>query len=251
MKYSENIQEIALLKPDYLGFIFWDKSIRKMDFETLPKIPLNVKKVGVFVDESIHDIFAKVNQFKLDVVQLHGSESFFFCKKVKIFLKTKQYEVNRKKVQNQKAKQFALSRIIKNLNELEGVEAINAFIEHAYTEGMETRKLLNEALKRSREGTIDSKELLDILSAANQFANGYSILDEISKEDIDRYFSKPIASNKPESELTPQDKLTRAIANRNNNKENACKIRKYNRISQDKTFFRSHKTFDFLLLNMT
>ena len=137
-------------------------------------------------------------------------------KKVKIFLKTKQYELNRKKVQNQKAKQFALSRIIKNLNELEGVEAINAFIEHAYTEGMETRKLLNEALKRSREGTIDSKELLDILSAANQFANGYSILDEISKEDIDRYFSKPIASNKPESELTPQDKLTRAIANRNN-----------------------------------
>lgn len=137
-------------------------------------------------------------------------------KKVKIFLKTKQYELNRKKVKNQKAKKNALARIIKNLNELEGVEAINAFIEHAYTEGMETRKLLNEALKRSREGTIESKELLDILSAANQFANGYSILDEISKEDVDRYFSKPIASNKPESELTPQDKLTRAIANRNN-----------------------------------
>lgn len=83
MKHPENIQEIASLEPDYLGFIFWDQSIRKMDFETLPKIPLNVKKVGVFVDESIHEIFAKVNQFKLDVVQLHGSESFFFCKNVK------------------------------------------------------------------------------------------------------------------------------------------------------------------------
>lgn len=136
--------------------------------------------------------------------------------KVKIFLKTKQYELNRKKVQNQKAKQAALGRIIKQLNELEGVEAINAFIEHAYIEGKETRKLLMDTLKKNREGTIDSKELLDVLSAANQFANGYNILDEISKEDIDRYFSKPVSSNKPESELTPQEKLSVAISNRNN-----------------------------------
>lgn len=137
-------------------------------------------------------------------------------KKVKIFLKTKQYELNRKKVKNQKAKKSALARIIKQLNELEGVEAINAFVEHAYAESVETRKLLMDALKKSREGSIDSKELLDILSAANQFANGYSILDEISKEDIDRYFSKPVSINKPASELTPQDKLSIAIANRNN-----------------------------------
>ena len=83
MKYPENIQEIAVLKPDYLGFIFWDQSIRKMDFETLPKIPLNIKKVGVFVDAPIHEIFSKVNQFKLDAVQLHGNESVIFCKNVK------------------------------------------------------------------------------------------------------------------------------------------------------------------------
>ncbi|WP_264558830.1 phosphoribosylanthranilate isomerase [Flavobacterium sp. N2270] len=83
MKYPENIQEIAALKPDYLGFIFWDQSIRKMDFETLPKIPLNIKKVGVFVDESIHEIFSKINQFKLDAVQLHGNENIIFCKNVK------------------------------------------------------------------------------------------------------------------------------------------------------------------------
>jgi phosphoribosylanthranilate isomerase len=83
MKHPENIQEIASLEPDYLGFIFWDQSVRKMSFETLPKIPLNIKKVGVFVDESIHEIFAKVNQFKLDAVQLHGNENVVFCKNVK------------------------------------------------------------------------------------------------------------------------------------------------------------------------
>lgn len=83
MKYPENIQDIAALEPDYLGFIFWDKSIRKMDFETLPNIPFSIKKVGVFVDESIHEIFSKVNQYKLDSVQLHGNESVIFCKNVK------------------------------------------------------------------------------------------------------------------------------------------------------------------------
>ncbi len=83
MKYPENIQEIAALKPDYLGFIFWEKSIRKMDFETLPEIPFNIKKVGIFVDASINEIFSKINQFKLDAVQLHGNESIIFCKNVK------------------------------------------------------------------------------------------------------------------------------------------------------------------------
>ena len=83
MKYFDNIQEIALLQPDYLGFIFWDKSIRKMDLETLPKIPVNIKKVGVFVDASINEIILKVNQFQLDIIQLHGNESVIFCKNVK------------------------------------------------------------------------------------------------------------------------------------------------------------------------
>jgi hypothetical protein len=159
--------------------------------------------VEVFEDESV-DEFIEEPSFDRSL------------KKVKIFLKTKQYELNRKKVQNQRAKQYSLNRIIKQLNELEGVEAINAFIEHAYMEGKETRKVLFDALKKNRQDEINSKELLDILSSANQFANGYNILDEISKEDIDRYFSKPVSPNKPESELTPQDKLSIAIQTRNN-----------------------------------
>ena len=48
MKHPENIQEIASLEPDYLGFIFWDQSVRKMDYETIPKIPLNIKKNRCF-----------------------------------------------------------------------------------------------------------------------------------------------------------------------------------------------------------
>lgn len=83
MKYSENIQEIAALKPDYLGFIFWDKSSRKFDLIELPKLDSNIKKVGVFVDASIEDIQSKIKTFQLDVIQLHGNESVEFCANLK------------------------------------------------------------------------------------------------------------------------------------------------------------------------
>ena len=83
MKYSENIQEIAALKPDYLGFIFWDKSSRKFDLIELPKLDSNIKKVGVFVDASIEDIQSKIKTFQLDIIQLHGKESVEFCANLK------------------------------------------------------------------------------------------------------------------------------------------------------------------------
>ena len=83
MKYPENIQEISTLNPDYLGFIFWEKSSRNMNLETIPEIPNSIKKVGVFVNASIQDIISKVNQYQLEIVQLHGNESVTYCKNVK------------------------------------------------------------------------------------------------------------------------------------------------------------------------
>lgn len=83
MKYPENIVEISALHPDYLGFIFWEKSIRNMDIESIPKIQPSIKKVGVFVDASIDEIRAKVNLFQLDIIQLHGNETIAFCKELK------------------------------------------------------------------------------------------------------------------------------------------------------------------------
>lgn len=83
MKYPENIVEISALHPDYLGFIFWEKSIRNMDIDSIPKIQPSIKKVGVFVDASIDEIRAKVNLFQLDIIQLHGNETIAFCKELK------------------------------------------------------------------------------------------------------------------------------------------------------------------------
>ena len=82
MNNSENILEIAKLKPDFLGFIFWEKSARYFD-GIIPNLPKSIAKVGVFVDASVNEIMSKVIVHNLEFIQLHGNESAEFCKNVK------------------------------------------------------------------------------------------------------------------------------------------------------------------------
>ena len=78
MKYPENMEEIALLQPDYLGFIFYEKSPRFFE-NSIPLLDKTIKKVGVFVNATFEQIEEKVIQHNLDLVQLHGTESPEFC----------------------------------------------------------------------------------------------------------------------------------------------------------------------------
>ncbi len=78
MKHLDNIEKLAALSPDYLGFIFYEKSARNFDSQ-IPSISEDIKKVGVFVDASIAYILDKVTQYNFKVVQLHGQESAAFC----------------------------------------------------------------------------------------------------------------------------------------------------------------------------
>ena len=82
MKYSQNILEISELLPDYLGFIFYEKSSRFFDGE-IPEIPKSIKKVGVFVNVSFEEIISKITKYNLDLIQLHGNESPEFCQNLK------------------------------------------------------------------------------------------------------------------------------------------------------------------------
>ncbi len=82
MKYPENILEVANLQPDYLGFIFWEKSARFFD-GVMPTLPSCIKKTGVFVNETIENIIAKINQHNLQAVQLHGTENQQYCLELK------------------------------------------------------------------------------------------------------------------------------------------------------------------------
>lgn len=78
MKYPDNIQEVVKLQPDYLGFIFYEKSSRFFD-GTIPEIPKSIQKVGVFVNAHLDEVLDKVTQYDLQIVQLHGNESREFC----------------------------------------------------------------------------------------------------------------------------------------------------------------------------
>ncbi|WP_431109708.1 phosphoribosylanthranilate isomerase [Winogradskyella poriferorum] len=80
MKY--NTSEVAKLQPDYLGFIFYDKSPRNFEGD-IPDLPKTIKKVGVFVDEAIDMILQKIEKFDLDAIQLHGNESPDYCRELK------------------------------------------------------------------------------------------------------------------------------------------------------------------------
>jgi len=51
---NKNTLQVAALKPDYLGFIFWEPSKRYFKGD-MPSIPHSIKKVGVFVDASIKE----------------------------------------------------------------------------------------------------------------------------------------------------------------------------------------------------
>ncbi|CAM3693719.1 trpF protein [Flavobacterium saliperosum S13] len=83
MKYSENIEETAELLPDYMGFIFYEKSPRFFDGD-VPELPKSIQKVGVFVNASLDEIQSKIKQYDVQLIQLHGNETAEFCALVKL-----------------------------------------------------------------------------------------------------------------------------------------------------------------------
>lgn len=82
MGSPENILEVAALQPDYLGFIFFEKSARNFT-GLIPELDYDIIKTGVFVDASFEFVHDKVIQYKLQAVQLHGKESPEYCEQVK------------------------------------------------------------------------------------------------------------------------------------------------------------------------
>lgn len=78
---KHNTAEVAALQPDYLGFIFYQKSPRFFQGE-LPPIASEIKRVGVFVDASLKEISEKTKRYQLDVIQLHGEETAQFCEQI-------------------------------------------------------------------------------------------------------------------------------------------------------------------------
>ena len=83
MRERDNISAIARLRPDFMGFIFAERSPRfvgnALCREDLAALDWETKRVGVFVDAGADAIAQRIAEFDLDMVQLHGSESPELC----------------------------------------------------------------------------------------------------------------------------------------------------------------------------
>jgi len=85
MKFLENIEQVSGLYPDYMGFIFYEKS--KRNFEgIIPKLPKSIKKTGVFVNEYPEIVVSLVEEYQLEAIQLHGDETIAYIKQLKTYL---------------------------------------------------------------------------------------------------------------------------------------------------------------------
>ncbi len=77
----DNIEDVVRLEPEYAGFIFYEKSPRYVGENfNMPVLNDGIKKVGVFVNESLEKVKKLVERYTLDYAQLHGNESPGYCK---------------------------------------------------------------------------------------------------------------------------------------------------------------------------
>lgn len=85
MRDVGNVLQVASLRPDYMGFIFYPKSPRYVgaDFKIPDSFPGHIRRVGVFVNESVKNILMYVERLSLDYVQLHGNETVEDCEALK------------------------------------------------------------------------------------------------------------------------------------------------------------------------
>lgn len=80
-----NLSSIAELKCSWIGLNFYPKSKRYVQYdETFVQAARQIEqqRVGVFVQEDCNRLLQIVEQYSLDIVQLHGDEDVGYCQMV-------------------------------------------------------------------------------------------------------------------------------------------------------------------------
>ena len=81
---EEDIIKANELKPEYVGFVFYEKSKRNVSYNQAKKLKsmLNpeIKAVGVFVDAPEKEVENLFQENIIDVAQLHGNEDEEYIK---------------------------------------------------------------------------------------------------------------------------------------------------------------------------
>ena len=79
-----DIETANILKPEYIGFVFYKKSRRFVSPEKAAELKkmldFDIKAVGVFVNEDVNAVAELLKNGIIDIAQLHGSENEDYIK---------------------------------------------------------------------------------------------------------------------------------------------------------------------------
>lgn len=82
----KQLQQLEALNIDYAGLIFYKDSPRymgdKMKGKQVKEADFDLKKVGVFVNPGYSELLDAIDEYGLDIVQLHGNETPEMCEDV-------------------------------------------------------------------------------------------------------------------------------------------------------------------------
>ncbi|HEV3250226.1 MAG TPA: phosphoribosylanthranilate isomerase [Puia sp.] len=86
MTQLEQVRKLDEAGVDFAGFIFYPKSPRFVGKHLKPahlkKAKLRLGKVGVFVNAPYEELMRQVDEYGLDIVQLHGDETPRLCEQI-------------------------------------------------------------------------------------------------------------------------------------------------------------------------
>jgi phosphoribosylanthranilate isomerase len=87
MTSLKGIEAANALKPDYVGFVFWEKSKRNVSrqqvLEMRKALLPQIQAVGVFVDETPKKVADLLTDGVIDIAQLHGSEDYEYIERLR------------------------------------------------------------------------------------------------------------------------------------------------------------------------
>ena len=90
MTRLDQMHQLGDMGVQFAGMIFYHKSprfvMRHLKGHEVKKAKLKVFKIGVFVNASYDEVMNHVDNFGLDMVQLHGDETPFFCLKLSNYI---------------------------------------------------------------------------------------------------------------------------------------------------------------------
>ena len=82
----KQLQQLEALNIDYAGLIFYKESPRyvgnKITGKQIKDADFDIKKVGVFVDPGYSELLDAIDEYGLDIVQLHGNETPELCEEL-------------------------------------------------------------------------------------------------------------------------------------------------------------------------